>query len=490
MAGRDATPKSAGPESYQHLLDPAAFGRLLQVLQRPLAPAIRINTLKTSVEWAAEHWPTWYHWEIDPVPFCATGWRVRPAPQPDGSYPDLDLARTPEHKSGQYYIQEAASMLPAEMFHLEGEPLVLDMAAAPGGKTTHLISRLADRGLVVANDSSARRIASLRVNLQDWGAMNTVITRTLGELWGGWYPEMFDRVLLDAPCSGQSLRAAERRKSRPVSDKERRSLQSQQIRLLVSGFQALRPGGELVYATCTLHPDEDEAVLEALLTRYPEAAAVASVEHLVDAPALLAAGEQRFHSAVGRAVRLWPHLYDTAGFFAALIRKQESVPAAHAAPPPARPLREQGFRPLKTAERTELLDGLRQQFGFDLEAVVEHQALALWKQRERIFALPELYLSLLANLPAVTAGMLIAERKGGKLIPSHELVSRFADRFTAGRLTISVQDGERWLMGHELQRRNMQAGVVLVQDERGRQLGRGKVVGKRIRNLLPRRLVY
>jgi 16S rRNA (cytosine1407-C5)-methyltransferase len=189
-------------------------------------------------------------------------------------------------------------------------------------------------------------------------------------------------------------------------------------------------------------------------------------------------------------VRLWPHLYDTAGFFAALIRKQESVPAAHAAPPPARPLREQGFRPLKTAERTELLDGLRQQFGFDLEAVVEHQALALWKQRERIFALPELYLSLLANLPAVTAGMLIAERKGGKLIPSHELVSRFADRFTAGRLTISVQDGERWLMGHELQRRNMQAGVVLVQDERGRQLGRGKVVGKRIRNLLPRRLVY
>jgi len=138
MAGRDATPKLAGPEAYQNLLDPAAFGRLLQALQRPLAPAIRINTLKTSVERAAEHWPTWYHWEIDPVPFCPTGWRVRPAPQPDGSYPDLDLARTPEHKSGQYYIQEAASMLPAEMFHLEGEPLVLDMwpTAASSSPTT------------------------------------------------------------------------------------------------------------------------------------------------------------------------------------------------------------------------------------------------------------------------------------------------------------------------------------------------------------------
>jgi NOL1/NOP2/fmu family ribosome biogenesis protein len=86
--------------------------------------------------------------------------------------------------------------------------------------------------------------------------------------------------------------------------------------------------------------------------------------------------------------------------------------------------------------------------------------------------------------------MLLAERKGGKLIPSHELVSRFGRFFTAGRLIISAQDGERWLMGHELRRRNIPTGVVLVQDEQGRLLGRGKVVGERIRNLLPRRLVY
>ena len=476
--------------SYRHLLDPAGYAQLLTALERPLPPALRVNTLKMGVDQAAATWPGRYGWTVEPVPFCPAGWRITAGGD--------DLARTPEFKLGFYYLQEAASMLPAELFRLEpaAQHLTLDMAAAPGGKTTHLLSRMGDRGLVIANDSSAGRLAPLRANLQDWGAANIAVTNTLGELWGNWFPESFDRVLLDAPCSGQSLRTAERRKSRPVSERELEALQAQQLRLLVSGFQALRPGGEVVYATCSLHPAEDEAVLDALLARYPDAVEIAALEW-VQAPALQSDGERTFRPAVGNALRLWPHLYDTSGFFAALIRKQASIPTTRL-PHPARPLWDQGYAPLKPAERTELLDSLGQSFGFDLAAVLDApcsgQRLALWGRRQAILAIPELYLERLDDLPAVSVGMLLAERKGAGLIPSHELVSRFGHQFTAGRLAISLAEGEQWLKGHELRGRalpaELQGSVVLVEDEWGRLLGRGKVLGGRLRNLLPRRLVY
>jgi 16S rRNA (cytosine1407-C5)-methyltransferase len=384
-------------------------------------------------------------------------------------------------------------MLPAELFpRIDGPTLVLDMAAAPGGKTTHLVDRLGDRGLVIANDSSASRIAPLRVNLQDWGAINSVVTNYLGELWGSWYPETFDWVLLDAPCSGESLRTAERRQTRSISKREREALQAQQIRLLVSGFQALKPGGELVYATCTLHPAEDEAVLDALLERYPAAATVVPIDR-VRGPGLTAVGGSKFHPQVGNAVRLWPHLYDTSGFFAARIRKETSI-RREREPHPSRALSQWNLRPLNAGERSALIDQLQDDYGFDLETVLVRQGLSLWRQGDRLLALPELYLAHWADLPVMAAGMLVAEEKGDEITPSHEFVGRFGRHFLRGRLVIPAERVQGWLQGQELRGHPAEGlprrAVVLVEDELGRLLGRGKVLGNRIRNLLPRRLCY
>jgi 16S rRNA (cytosine1407-C5)-methyltransferase len=332
----------------------------------------------------------------------------------------------------------------------------------------------------------------LRVNLQDWGATCAVVTQALGERWGAWFPEVFDRVLLDAPCSGQSLRSAERRKSRPVTHRELEALQAQQIRLLVSGFQALRPGGELVYATCSLHPDENEAVLDALLAHYPGAAEIAPIS-LLRAPTLLSFQGRHYDPAVGNALRLWPHLYDTAGFFAALVHKIDTVPVRRE-PHPVRPLSEAGYLPLRPREESDLCRQLLETHGFDLEGVLRHHRLALWKRGPKVHALPALYLEQFPDLPVISAGILIGEWKGPAWVPSHELVCRFWSRFAAGRVTLSVEAGQRWLRGEEL--RDLPAGVagpggvVLVQDETGRPLGRGKLSGRRLRNLLPRRLVY
>src|SRR5512135_414721 len=277
-------------KNYQHLLSVDQLDQLQQACARPLAPALRVNTLKIDLATARSTWPIEYGWQVQPVPFCAAGWQIT------GN--EESLSRTLEHRTGFYYLQDAASMLPAEMFDVATEfPLVLDMAASPGGKTTHLAAKIADRGVIFANDSSSGRIAALRSNLQTWGSFSTALTSYPGERFGEWFPDTFDLVLLDAPCSGESLRTAERRKTRFVSQTERLQLQRRQIKLLESAIRAAKPGGQVVYSTCTLAPEEDEAVLSALLERHSPRIALESVERLlpVPAPGLTRAGDHSYH---------------------------------------------------------------------------------------------------------------------------------------------------------------------------------------------------
>jgi 16S rRNA (cytosine1407-C5)-methyltransferase len=511
-----------GLDKYRDFLSAAEFERLLQTVQRPLPSAIRTNTLKIAVDEARCTWPAWYGWQVQPVVFCDAGWQVS----------GEGLARTLEHKMGFYYIQDAASMLPAEMFDFgdprntgsastlspskgatianehpstgsgcSGEnagevgPLVLDMAAAPGGKTTHLACKTGDRGLVIANDANRSRIPPLRAKLQDWGAMNVTITAYPGEQFGSWFPEAFDKVLLDAPCSGESLRTAERRGTRPVSTNERQALHRRQLELLVSAFRALKPGGEVVYATCSLAPEEDEAVLDALLGLYPHEATVEAVDHLLPrpAPALGSDGEHVFNPQVRRAVRLWPHLYDTSGFFAAKVGKQDSVDV-QPVPPPARSLEGAGFTQMSQRETASVCDHLLQVYGFEFETVIERQALTLWEHKGSVYAIPELFLAYFADLPCVATGMQVGELdEAAGVVPSHELVARFSAQFTGRRLTLADDQVGVWLGGRDL--RGVQTTyalgeIILLEDKRHRFLGLGKVLGRRIRNLLPRRLVY
>jgi 16S rRNA (cytosine1407-C5)-methyltransferase len=472
-------------ERYCDLLSAAEFGRLLQTVRRPLPTAIRINTLKITVDQARRAWPAWYGWQVQPIPFCETGWRVTGG----------DTAKTLEHKMGFYYIQDAASMLPVEMFDFEQDaPLVLDMAAAPGGNTTHLACRMGDRGLVVANDTNGARIPPLRAKLQDWGAINAAIANYPGERFGRWFPDAFDKVLLDAPCSGESLRTAERRKMQPVSAKERQALHWQQVELLVSAFQALKPGGEVIYATCSMAPEEDEAVLDALLNRYPHQVVIETVDHLLPrpTPALAFDGERAFNPQIRRAVRLWPHVYDTSGFFAALVRKQDSIDV-QPSDVPTRPLGSAGLTPMGRPETARVCDYLLQVYGFDFRVVMERQALALWEHERSVYAIPELFMAHFAGLPCVATGMRVGEQSEGEFVPSHELVARFGAWFTERRLTLTGDQVQVWLGGRDLRGLKPQhplGATIVLEDERRRFLGLGQVQGNRIRNLLPRRLVY
>jgi len=473
-------------EQFRALLAPEDFQALLEELERPLLPAFRINPLKTSPQAVAD-WCNWYGWEVQPVVFCPTGWQVRQARTP--------LSQTLEHRMGHYYIQDAASMLPAELFDLPASPhpLILDLAASPGGKTTHLISRTLDRGLVLANDAGLERITPLRLVLQNWGTVNTAVTRFPAEKFGRWFPATFDWVLLDAPCSMQSLRPTESHPMRSISQREQSHLARRQTAMLLSALAAVKPGGQVVYSTCTLAPQEDEAVLDEIIRRLPFSVQINPVTDRLPAPApaLANAFGQVFHPQVQNALRLWPHRFSTSGFFAARLTRTGEVELP-IEPPPARPLRETGQEPLNRSNLQEITHWLQNTYAFDLLSVLETYRLELWHSQTSVFAVPIAFLERFNELPCQMLGLKVLEETPDGWQPAHEWVNRFFNLFHAGRLVLPNEMMDEWLKGKDVPLPVSAANppaVWLVFDERNRFVGRGRSSGPWLKNLLPRRLI-
>ncbi|MEW6649113.1 MAG: tRNA pseudouridine(55) synthase TruB [Chloroflexota bacterium] len=478
--------QSAALERLRGLLSEPDYTALLDELAQPLKPALRLNPLKAQPGQVSE-WAQRYGWRLTSVPFCPTGWQVNEQRVP--------ISQTLEHRLGHYYIQDAASMLPAELFDLNDAPraLILDLAASPGGKTTHLVSRTLDQSLVLANDAAAERITALRLVLQNWGTLNAAVTRFPAEKFGRWFPAVFDRVLLDAPCSMQSLRSTESHPMRPISTREQSSLARRQTAMLISALAAVKPGGQVVYSTCTLAPEENEAVLDAVLRRCANAVQIDSLaSHLpAPAPALQSAFGQVFHPQISRAVRLWPHRFGTSGFFAARLTRTGEI-ALPFEPPPARPLQAVGQETLNQRQQREWLDFFSTHYGFDLQGVLESHRLALLRSPNGVYAVSQTFLERFAQLPCQMLGLKLVEPVPSGWQPTHDWISRFASGFHSGRLTLEEERVNPWLKGQDVDCPALPSGAPpawLVLDQQGRFIGRGRCSAGRLKNLLPRRLI-
>ena len=295
---------------------------------------------------------------------AAEGLDVRPSQsssevfecRPSSGTPGKSLA----HCLGDIYIQDLASMLPARVLNPSPGDCVLDLCAAPGSKTTQLAELMENQGIVVANDSSNRRIRSLVFNLRRLGATNVCVMKGYGELYGNQYFESFDAVLLDAPCSALGTL----HKSPEVLDwwEPRRSerLAVQQRSLIQSGLKALRPGGVLVYSTCTVAPQENESVIEFALERFPVEVEGFDLPRMKVHPGLTVYEGRRFSPALERAVRIYPHENPCEGFFIARLRKTGSFGQARFRKSVSR------HHPFLTSEDPRVageLDHLRHHFG-------------------------------------------------------------------------------------------------------------------------------
>ncbi len=291
-------------------------------MQQPLRKSIRVNTLKISVK-EFQKLTAKLRWQLTPVPWCSTGFWIE---RDDHVQP---LGKTWLYVAGLFYIQEAASMLPPELLAPELDSFTLDVAAAPGSKTTQLAALQQNTGTIIANEPSLKRIKSLSHNLELSGVGNTLLARKDGSAFEKYFPNQFDRILLDAPCTGEGTLRKDSRALTRWSLNRIEAMADLQKRLLVSAFHALKVDGELVYSTCTFAPEENEAVVDYLLRQFPEAVEILPAS---EANGLIEFGEQKYHASLAGARRLWPHRDYCEGFFAVKLRKlsptkSKTVPA-------------------------------------------------------------------------------------------------------------------------------------------------------------------
>jgi len=474
-------------DRFSEILSPKEIHSLLELQEKDLPTGIRINPLKASPKDAIMDLSQRHHWQIEKLSFVENGWTIQKFETSPGG--------TIEHRMGQYYLQDPASMVPVSLFDFEiSQPLILDMAASPGGKTTHLIDRSKDKGFIIANDASPGRIPALRSVLETWGGINQVITNYPGESFGSWFPGKFDIVLLDAPCSMENLRPTSSHPMRETSIDERLRLQERQIQLLERGLQALKPGGQLVYATCSLAPEEDEAVINKLLEEYPNSIKIEDVSNHFhfDAQGVTSFEGKTYHPDLEHALRLWPHKTGMSGFFCALMTLQQPIKTTGETPP-ERDFSATHLRMVRGSLMEEIVGQISQNYGLDLDVNLKKYSLEVYQRFDQIFLIPQQYLTHFIHLPYNYIGMPLGQWVTEELIPSHTFISRFGRQFTRGKIVINSDDVPLWTAGRDLRHPETnltpKGQYLLVTDLEGRNLGLGKLLPKRLRNMLPRSLI-
>lgn len=230
------------------------------------------------------------------------------------------IGSTIEYLRGYYYIQDLSSCIAVNELEIpfSDNLVVLDMAAAPGGKTTHIAQKLNNNGLIVACESKAQRLSSLIFNLSRCFVKNTAVFNMRSEEVKNMGIK-FDRVLLDAPCTCEGIiqKDISRKKSRTLRDLEICS--DLQKKMITAGFNALKPNGLMVYSTCSFAPEENEMIIQHLIDNFKDAQ-IEPVRSGSDG--LTKFHKFRFVGKMNQTKRFYPHFHDTNGFFIAKIRKE------------------------------------------------------------------------------------------------------------------------------------------------------------------------
>ena len=270
----------------------AEYSAFLESLERPRAVALRFNPLKCDE-------PPRLPFVGDSVPWEPMGYYYDPESRP---------GLHPYHDAGVYYLQEASAMAPVQLLDPRPGERVCDLCAAPGGKSTQIAGRLKGEGFLLCNEWSPKRAKILSQNIERLGVANAVVTNGDTKHLAQRYPGYFDKVLIDAPCSGEGMF---RKEEAAVTDWSQETVEmcaARQAEILDNGAALVREGGLLVYSTCTFAPEENEMTVAAFLERHPE-----FTPEKREAP--------WFAETENGGFRLWPHKLRGEGHFAACLRK-------------------------------------------------------------------------------------------------------------------------------------------------------------------------
>lgn len=447
---------------------------IVEAFRRPLRTSARVNVDKISIANCITLWKE-LGWKAEPIPWCDQGFWLDPI-QPDNY---VVLGNSFAHLQGLFYLQEASSMLPvAALKHNSNvDPeCILDMAAAPGSKTTQLATSFRNSH-IVGNEISASRLKSLHHNLIRCGHANQTLTNFNAIVFGEYLQETFDCILLDAPCSGEGTvrRDPEALKTWRISLCE--ELAELQFQLLVSGFHALNVGGEMVYSTCTLSSQENQQVLQRFINEFSNYVEIQPLNQLFPQAELSVTKEGYLH--------LFPHIYDTGGFFVAKLKKiaRAPLPNLKAAKP-----RKNVFSALASAKYADLKHFFKQQyhycFPFEPEEILSRDNEIWW--------IPSLANEIAKKVHTSRCGIKIAEQIKNGFRLHHEFVSCFANSFAQGCIELEKDEAVKYMQGQDIfignieRLSNLPQTGDLVVTYQGFALGCAKRIKSKLKNALPR----
>ncbi|TCT20466.1 NOL1/NOP2/sun family putative RNA methylase [Melghiribacillus thermohalophilus] len=449
------------PESFKEkmagLLSRKEYTSFISSLDEKPLKGLRFNPLKmTSGEWE-ERAP----FPLKPVPFCPTGYYVDEEEKP---------GKHPYHLAGLYYIQEPSAMAPVEVLDPKPGEQILDLSAAPGGKSTQIAGKMKGKGLLVANEIHPKRVKVLVENIERMGITNAIVTsespENLSQTFTGW----FDRILVDAPCSGEGMfrKDPEAREFWSIQHVEKCSITQRKI--LDHAYAMLKTNGVLVYSTCTFSPEENEQTIEQLLHRYPGL----KLESIEKGPGMEDGRPEwsiHQHQSLTYTARIWPQSGIGEGHFIAKLRKTEETT------PSSLPVKQAR---VKKGDLAMFEPFARTCLNMDLSG-------SLYQVKQQLFMLPEGYPDL-KQVNILRGGLHLGTFKKNRFEPAHALAMALREDQVQHTLNLK-SDSDHWkpyIRGETMQTDTDHGWTLVTID--GYPLGWGKDVKGVLKNFYPKRL--
>jgi NOL1/NOP2/sun family putative RNA methylase len=436
------------------------FEIFMEYIRRPLVQSLRINTLKAARQ---EILPLLHDVQLRHLDFYADGFSV------EGKH---SLGNHMTHNLGLIYVQEIASMTPALVLDPQPGETVMDLCAAPGSKTTQLAQLMANRGLLVVNEISRKRMRGLIHNIKRCGLLNEVVVCMNGQKMDRVFTDYFDRILIDAPCSAEGTI----RRSRAVlyhwGIRNIQRMSRLQIGLVISAFRALRPGGTMVYSTCTIAPEENEKVISYLLDKCPQAEVLpVELDGFKTRPGVTEWQGSSYDERMVHCARILPQDNDTAPFFIARLTKQGTM-------------KERIDYSSRIELNHALLDGFARKFGVDQRFL---ESYAIFKSHEdNYISTPEAFS--FRGIRPLRKGLEFAKIYGQEIKPDNDAVQLFGLHATRNVVDLTKYQVNKFLRGEILKvgmLPDIDKGFIIMRFG-NIPIGTGKYNGKEIRSAVKR----
>ena len=370
---------------------------------------LRVNTKKISVEEFKQICP----FEIEPIPWIENGFYY------NGE--KVQAAKHPYYFAGLYYLQEPSAMTPANRLPVEPGDKVLDVCAAPGGKATELGAKLKGEGVLIANDISNSRAKGLLKNIEVFGIGNVlVLSEEPGKL-EEYFPEYFDKILIDAPCSGEGMFRKDKKMVKAWEEHGPEFFAKIQRSIVTQAARMLKPGGMMLYSTCTFDPEENEGTIEYLLEQYPEfkIKEIRPYEGFAcGKPEVTKSRDENF----AKTVRIWPHKMHGEGHYVALLQKGEKTEA-------------KAFKPTKNKVKKvpdEILE-----FFKDVDWSMNWSRLELYS--EKVYYMPE-DIPNVKGIRFLRTGLYLGDLKKNRFEPSQSLAMCLKKEEYKNTVNLTVDD--------------------------------------------------